>query len=100
MKNEIDEFNLMNELYDLYGSMLTEKQKSVFENYYFYNLSLQEIADNLSVSKAGVLDTLEHAKKNLLNYEEYLKFNEKIVKIENTDLDPLIKEEIINILRS
>ncbi len=99
MKNELDEFNLMNELYDLYGSLLTEKQKSVFENYYFFNLSLQEIADNLSISKAGVLDNLEHAKKNLLNYENSLKFNEKILEIEKKDIDSSIKEEIIDILR-
>ena len=99
MKNELDEFNLMNELYDLYGSLLTEKQKSVFENYYFFNLSLQEIADNLNISKAGVLDNLEHAKKNLLNYEECLKFNEKIFEIEKKDINSSIKEEIIDILR-
>ncbi len=99
MKNEINEFNLMNELYDLYGSLLTDKQKNIFENYYFFNLSLQEIADELSISKSAVLDNLEHAKKNLLNYEENLNFNAKINEIEKKNIDNELKEEIIKILR-
>ena len=28
-----------NELYDLYGELLTDKQRKYFEDYYFYNLS-------------------------------------------------------------
>ena len=28
-----------NELYDLYGDLLTDKQKEYFEEYYFNNLS-------------------------------------------------------------
>ena len=30
---------LFNELYDLYGGLLTEKQREYFEDYYFNNMS-------------------------------------------------------------
>ncbi len=99
MKNELNEFNLMNELYDLYGYLLTDKQKNIFEKYYFYNLSLQEIAEELLISKSAVLDNLEHAKKNLMNYENKLKFNYKINEIDKLNVDNDIKNEIITILR-
>ena len=32
-------------LYDYYGELLTDKQRLYFEDYYFNDLSLQEIAD-------------------------------------------------------
>lgn len=99
MKNELNEFNLMNELYDLYGYLLTDKQKNIFEKYYFYNLSLQEIAEELLISKSAVLDNLEHTKKNLMNYENKLKFNYKINEIDKLNVDNDIKNEIITILR-
>ena len=33
-----------NELYDIYGKLLTEKQREYFEDYYFNNLSFSEMA--------------------------------------------------------
>ena len=33
-------------LYDYYGGLLTDNQREIFEDYYFENLTLQEIADN------------------------------------------------------
>ena len=40
-----------NELFDLYGELLTEKQRSYFKDYYFDNLSFSEIANNNQVSR-------------------------------------------------
>ena len=40
----------LNELYDYYGALLTEKQQKYFEDYYFDNYSLSEIALNNNVS--------------------------------------------------
>ena len=34
------------DLYDIYGSLLTEKQRAYFEDYYFLDLSLSEMAEN------------------------------------------------------
>ena len=33
-------------LYDIYGDLLTEKERKYFEAYYFDNLSLGEISEN------------------------------------------------------
>ena len=35
-----------NNLYDLYGELLTDKQREYFEDYYFNNLSFSEMAEN------------------------------------------------------
>ena len=41
-------------LYDYYGDLLTEKQQQYFEEYYFENLTMDEISENDSVSKNAV----------------------------------------------
>jgi len=59
-------------LYDIYGSLLTDKQRENFELYYLKNLSVVEIANEKAVSRQGVFDALEKAKKQLLFYEDKL----------------------------
>ena len=41
-------------LYEIYKELLTIKQKEYFENYYYEDLSLNEIATNNGVSKSMV----------------------------------------------
>ena len=70
-----------NELYDIYGKLLTEKQREYFEDYYFNNLSLQEIADSYDVSRNAISKTLKEIKEKLDYYESNLKLlgnNKKI----------------------
>ena len=43
-------------LYDFYGELLTERQRSVYEMSVLDDLSLSEIADTLSISRQGVHD--------------------------------------------
>ena len=50
-KMEINKREEIIELYDIYGLLLTDKQRMYFEEYYFMDLSLQEIADNYEISK-------------------------------------------------
>ncbi len=64
-------------LYDFYGELLTEKQKNVFEMYYQNDMSLSEIADEMSISRQGVRDQLKRTEKLLMEYEEKLKLVEK-----------------------
>ncbi len=67
-------FSLLN---NIYGNLLTEKQKEVIELYYSCDLSLAEIAEIKNTSRNSVLDLLENGKKKLLKYEETLQFYAK-----------------------
>ena len=45
-------------LFDYYGDLLTERQKICFDMHYNQDLSLSEIAQELSISRQAVHDTL------------------------------------------
>jgi len=64
-------------LYDIYSELLTEKQKQVFRDYYFENLTTNEIAENENVSKNAVSKQLIAVKQILENYEKVLNFLSK-----------------------
>lgn len=83
-------------LYDYYGLLLTDKQQLYFEDYYFNNLSLQEIADNNQISKNAVHKALKEIVSKLEHYEDKLKLYEKSKKINKLieNIDEKIKEEI------
>lgn len=57
-------------LYDYYGDLLTERQKSCLDMRYNQDLSLGEIAQELGVSRQGVYDNLNRAEALLRNMEE------------------------------
>lgn len=68
-------------LFDYYQSLLTDVQRKYFEDYYFNNLSLQEIADSYDVSRNAISKTLKEIKEKLDYYESNLKLlsnNKKI----------------------
>ena len=83
-------------LYDYYSELLTEKQKLYFEDYYFYNLSLQEIADNNNISRNAVHKCLKDIVNKLNYYEDKLKLYEKGKEINKLieNIDNNIKEKI------
>ena len=68
-------------LYDYYGELLNEDNKKYFEDYYFDNLSLAEIAENSGISRNAVHKHIKSTESKLLFYEEKLKLNEKDKKI-------------------
>ena len=70
-------------LYDYYGKLLTDKQKKYFEDYYFDNLTMDEIAQNDNISKNAVSKQLISIKDKLYYYEENLKLFSNKVKIQS-----------------
>ena len=87
-------------LFDYYGELFTDKQKEYFTDYYFNNLTLQEIADNNNVSRNAVHKNIKDILQKLDYYEEKLNLysnKQKIEKlIENIDVDIKLKiEELI-----
>ncbi len=83
-------------LYDYYGKLLTSKQQSYFEDYYFDNLSLQEIADNYKVSRNAIHNSLKDILAKLDNYEDKLHMVSNGKKINELieNIDENIKKQI------
>ncbi len=61
-----------NELYDLYRELLTDRQREIFEYYFFDNLTLEEIASNDGVSKSSIAKTVKQVKETLEDLERKL----------------------------
>ena len=60
------------QLFDFYGALLTETQRDICGQYYLYDLSLSEIAEEKNVTKQSVSDTLKKSRELLDEYEEKL----------------------------
>ena len=93
----MEEVIYYNNLYDCYGMLLTDKQKSYFESYYFENLSLSEISDNYNVSRNAVYKQIQITISKLKEYEDKLKLYEKkqmLSKIIEQEKDDKIKKEL------
>lgn len=85
----MDKFLYLNELYDLYKDLFTEKQQSYFEDYYYENLSLGEIAENHKVTRNAVHNQLKSVEQKLTFYEETLKLKAKKEQVKH-----LLKDKI------
>ena len=57
-------------LFDYYGELLTERQRMCFDLHYNQDLSLGEIAADLSISRQAVYDNLSRTEALLKNMEE------------------------------
>lgn len=64
-------------LFAFYHPLLTKKQQKYFREYFFNNLSLQEIADLLQVSRNAAYDSLAKTMKLLDDYEEKMQLYKK-----------------------
>ena len=85
-------------LYDIYQTLLTDKQRLYFEDYYYMDLSISEISENYNISRNGAFDQIKRAVAVLYEYEEKLKLYDKYNKILNLDIDNETKNLISNIL--
>ena len=90
----MDELNYLTNLYDYYKNLLTDKQRSYFEDYYFDNLLMDEIAENNNVSKNAVSKSLIEVKEKLTEYENLLNLyqnKQEILKLlESKDYEKII----------
>lgn len=59
-------------LYENYQGLLTDKQREVFQAYYYEDLSLAEIAEHTKTSRQAVHDVLRRTDDLLQFYEETL----------------------------
>lgn len=90
-----------NELYDLYGELLTEKQREYFEGYYFNNLSFAELAEKYEVSRNAIFKQIQIVRNKLLEYEKILELydkNNKLLKIIDEIKDEKLIEKLERLL--
>lgn len=85
-------------LYDFYGELLTEHQRSIYEDAIYNDMSLGEIAQEQGISRQGVHDLIKRCDKILQDYESKLhlverfaRAKEKIAEIEK--LTGLLEKE-------
>ncbi len=66
----MDKFEYYNQLLPFYSDLLTQRQKEIMEMYFFEDLSLTEIAENLQISRNAVYDTIKKGENLLKEYEK------------------------------
>ena len=76
----MNDFIYYGELFNIYGFLLTEKQREIFSLYYEENLSLSEIAEYQKVSKSYIGKIISTTKQKLDYYESNLKHYELLKK--------------------
>ena len=86
-------------LLDLYGALLTDRQREMMDLYYNDDLSLSEVSEECGITRQGVRDALLKGEEQLCFFEERLRLLEKQQKNERTireiesGLDALPAEE-------
>ncbi|MBQ8293691.1 MAG: hypothetical protein IJX78_07830 [Bacilli bacterium] len=85
--SDLEKKNYYNILFGYYGVLLTEKQQTMFEEYYGEDYSLAEIAEEHNISRNAVHDTIKKVLNSLDEFEKKLGLYEKDQK-----LNKLLKE--------
>ena len=83
--NDLEKREEVINLYDTYTGLLTAKQRMYFEEYYYDDMTLQEIASNHDVSRNAVFDQIKKTINLCKKYEEIL----NLVKIKRDAQTPL-----------
>ena len=99
---KLDETIRYSELLTLYQSLLSETQRDILDDYYSYNLSISEIAENRNISRAAVEDAIKKGKRKLDEYESKLgslKAIELIHEIQSKNTDKEITSDLEEVER-
>lgn len=71
-------------LFDFYGELLTEHQRSVYTDAVYNDLSLGEIAEERGISRQGVHDLIRRCDRILQDYESKLHLVERFARAKET----------------
>lgn len=80
-------------LYDFYGELLTDNQKSIYEDAVLNDFSLSEIAEEKGITRQGVHDTIKRCNRILEGYEAKLHLLAKFLHTKSrvNEINQLIK---------
>ncbi len=96
-EDKLDEKLKYAQLFSIYGNLLTDRQRDVFQLYCYQDLSLSEISADLSISRQAVHDAIHRSQDLLLSYEDKLNFlamhkiRQQNVKLISLELEQLKK---------
>jgi len=71
-ENRLEKTNRINQLFDFYELLLTEKQQTFLKYYFHDDFSLGEIAAEFEISRQAVYEHIKRAEQVLELYEEKL----------------------------
>jgi len=72
VKFVLEKVNRISWLFDIYGELLTGRQRELIRLYYHDDLSLAEIAEELGISRQAVFFGLKRSEEILEQYEKQL----------------------------
>lgn len=81
-------------LFEYYKNLLTSKQQEYFIDYYYDNLTMEEIAINDNVSKNAISKQIKIIKEKLNYYEDKLKLYSNSINIKKIIKDKEILDSI------
>lgn len=70
------------DLLEIYGELLTERQRLFIQQHYADDLSYGEISENMGISRQAVHDAIGHGKRSLERFEAHLKLLDRMSKSE------------------
>lgn len=85
-------------LYDFYSELFNDKSREYFEDYYFNNLSLGEMSENIGISRNAIHKNIKSTIDKLYFYEEKIGLYKKKKEIEKI-IDLIDREDIKNKLK-
>lgn len=69
-------------LYDLYGGLLSDNQKNVYEYHIIDDLSFSEIGEELGISRQAAYDLFKNADRKLINIDKKLQLSTRLRNVE------------------
>ncbi len=72
LEQDFEQRMRLGRLFDMYGGLLTEKQQQCLRFYFYDDLSLTEIAEEMEVSRQAVHDLLKRVEQTLERNEKKL----------------------------
>lgn len=107
---EMDKIYEQAMLFDFYGELLTDHQRSIYEDAVHNDMSLGEIASERGISRQGVHDLIRRCDRILQDYESKLHLVERFARAKETvseiekltvpETDPVILQERFQRIRS
>ena len=83
-KIELQDFVYIGKLFSIYKNLLSADRQKIMSDYFEYNMTLVEIAEEKKISRQAVLDAIDKTCKKLNELEKALRLLEKKENLEKS----------------